>query len=52
MTVPGATGTSTPVVAPQGGELFRGFGALGSRVNIIIYIIHISKTNSFPSKAY
>ncbi|KIJ37391.1 hypothetical protein M422DRAFT_33728 [Sphaerobolus stellatus SS14] len=32
MTVPGNTGTSTPVVAPQGGELFRGFGALGSRL--------------------
>ncbi|KAF8592781.1 Sec1-like protein [Ramaria rubella] len=32
MTVPGATGTATPVIQQQGGELFRGFSALGNRL--------------------
>lgn len=32
MTVPGTAGTSTPVIQQQGGELFRGFSALGNRV--------------------
>lgn len=35
MTIPGAAGTSTPVIQPQGGELFRGFSALGNRVRAL-----------------
>lgn len=38
MTVSGTVGTSTPLTQPQGGELFRGFSALGNRV----YIPYIS----------
>ena len=47
MSIPGALGgSSTPVVGgQQAGELFRGFSALGNRVNIFFLLERVLKTD-------